>query len=65
MPNPVYEEEDVTVLWNQAVHTDREVTANRADIITKKKKRDVHTNRCGNTHRKNGPAKGSGKRVNP
>ena len=33
MPKPVYEEEDVTVLWNQAVHTDREVTANRPDII--------------------------------
>jgi hypothetical protein len=28
MPKPVYEEGDVTVLWNQAVHTDREVTAN-------------------------------------
>jgi hypothetical protein len=35
MPTPVYEEEDVTVLWNQAVHTDREVTANRPDIIIK------------------------------
>jgi hypothetical protein len=23
---PVYEQEDVIVLWNQAVHTDREVT---------------------------------------
>ena len=33
MPKPVYEEGDVTVLWNQAVHTDREVTANRPDII--------------------------------
>ena len=30
---PVYVQEDVTVLWNQAVHTDREVTANRPDII--------------------------------
>jgi len=39
MPKPVYEEGDVTVLWNQAVHTDREVTANRADIIIKNKKR--------------------------
>jgi len=28
MPKPVYEEGDVTVLCNQAVHTDREVTAN-------------------------------------
>jgi hypothetical protein len=32
MPKPVYEQEDVTVLWNQAVHTDREVTANRPQI---------------------------------
>ena len=38
MPKPVYEEEDITVLWNQAVHTDSEVTANRADIIIKNKK---------------------------
>jgi hypothetical protein len=35
MPKPVYEKGDVTVLWNQAVHTDREVTANRPDIIIK------------------------------
>ena len=33
MPKPVYKEGDVTVLWNQAVHTDREVTGNRPDII--------------------------------
>jgi hypothetical protein len=33
MPKPVYEEGDVTVLWNQAVHTDTEVTANVVDII--------------------------------
>jgi hypothetical protein len=38
MPKPVYEEVDVTVLWNHAVHTDREVTANRPDIIIKNKK---------------------------
>jgi hypothetical protein len=38
MPKPVYKEGDVTVLWNQAVHTDREVTANRPDIIIKNKK---------------------------
>jgi hypothetical protein len=38
MPKPVYEEGDVTVSWNQAVHTDREVTANRPDIIIKNKK---------------------------
>ena len=34
-PKPMYEQEDVTVLWNQAVHTDREVTVNRPDIIIK------------------------------
>jgi hypothetical protein len=38
IPNPVYEEGDVTVLWNEAVHTDREVTANTPFIIIKNKK---------------------------
>ena len=38
MPKPVYEKGDVAVLWNQAVHTDREVTANRPDIIIKNTK---------------------------
>jgi hypothetical protein len=37
MPKPVYDEGDVTLLWNQVVHTDREVTANRPDIIIKYK----------------------------
>jgi len=27
MPKPVYEEGDVTMLWNQAVHTDKEVSS--------------------------------------
>jgi hypothetical protein len=39
MSKPVYEEGDVTVLWNQAAHTDTEVTANRPDIIIKTVKR--------------------------
>ena len=39
MPKPVCEWGDVTVLWNQAVHTDSEVTANWADIIIKNKKK--------------------------
>jgi len=34
----VCEEGDVTVLWNQAVHKDREVTEKRPDIIIKNKK---------------------------
>ena len=34
---------DITVLWNQAVHTDREVTANRTDIIIKNKKEKTCT----------------------
>ena len=38
MPKPVYDKGDVTVLWNQTVHTDREVTANRPDIIIKNTK---------------------------
>jgi len=43
MPKPVCEAGDVTVLWNQAVHTDREVTANRPDIIIKNKKEETCT----------------------
>jgi len=39
MPKPGCEKGDVTMLWSQAVHTDREVTANRPDIIIKTKKR--------------------------
>jgi len=42
MPKPVYEEEDV-IVWNQAVHTDREDTANRPDIIIKNKKEETCT----------------------
>jgi len=41
MLKPVCEEEDVTMLWNQAVHTDREVTVNRPDIIIKNKKEET------------------------
>ena len=43
IPKPVCEEGDVTMLWNQAVHTDREVTANRPDIIIKNKKETTCT----------------------
>ena len=59
----MYEEGDVAVLWNQAVHTDREVTANGPDIIIKNKKREnMHTDRCGNTRREKCCVKGSGKK---
>jgi len=43
MPKPVCEEGDVTVLWNQAVHADREVTVNRPDITIKNKKEKTCT----------------------
>jgi hypothetical protein len=39
----VYEEEGVTVLWNQSAHANREVTANRSDIIIKNKKEKTCT----------------------
>jgi hypothetical protein len=62
MPKPVYEKGDVTVLWNQAGHTDREVTANSPDIIIKNQKREnMHTLRCDNTCRQKCCAKESGK----
>ena len=52
MPKQVHEEGNVTVLWNQAVHTDSELTANGLDIIIKNKKSEnIHTDRCGNTRR--------------
>jgi len=38
MPKPVYVQEAVTVSWNQAVHTDRKVTAKRPDILIKNRK---------------------------
>jgi hypothetical protein len=63
VPKLVYEEGDVTVLWNQAGHTDREVTANRADIIIKNRKREnMYPDRCGNIRRQKCCAKGSGKK---
>ena len=43
MAKPVCEEGDVTVLWNQTVHTDREVTANRPHIIIKNNKEKTCT----------------------
>ena len=43
MLKPVCEDGDVTVLWNRAVHTDIEVTANRSDIITKNKEEKTCT----------------------
>jgi len=43
MPKPVCEEGDVTVLCNQAVHTYREVAANRPAIIIKNKKEKTST----------------------
>jgi len=43
MPKPVYEEGDVTTLWNQAVYTDREVRGNSPDIIIKNKKEKTCT----------------------
>jgi hypothetical protein len=43
MPKPVCEGGDVTVLWNQAAHAYREVTANMPDIIIKNKKEKTCT----------------------
>jgi hypothetical protein len=38
IPKPVTEHENITVLWNQGIQTDREVLANGPDIIVKNKK---------------------------
>jgi hypothetical protein len=43
----VYEQEDIAVLWNQTVCTDREVTAIRPDVTIKKNPpENVHTDIC-------------------
>ena len=39
----MYEEGEDTVLWNQAVHTDREVTANKPALIIKNKEENTYT----------------------
>jgi hypothetical protein len=39
IPKLVTEHEDITVLWNQGIQTDREVLANRPDIIIKNKEK--------------------------
>jgi hypothetical protein len=41
MQKPVCEHEDGTVLWNQEVHTAREVMANWPDIIIKNRKEET------------------------
>jgi hypothetical protein len=38
IPESVCQHEDITVLWNQGVQTDREVLANRSYLIIKNKK---------------------------
>jgi predicted restriction endonuclease len=38
IPKPVCQHEDITVMWNQGVQTDRVVLENRPDIIIKNKK---------------------------
>jgi len=45
----IYEHEDVSVLWNQAEHTDREVTGKRSGVIIKnnKKRDNKHNDRRG------------------
>jgi hypothetical protein len=41
IPKPVCEHEDIIVLWNQGVQTDREVLTNRPNIIIENKKYKV------------------------
>ena len=36
-PNTVTERRDATILWDMLIHTDKEIKANRPDIIDKRK----------------------------
>jgi hypothetical protein len=49
IPKPVCQYEDITVLWNQVVQADREVLANRPDMIIKKERYNLLIDRCSNT----------------
>jgi hypothetical protein len=42
MNKPVYEHEDMTVLLNQRVHTNRKVMESTPDIIIKSKRKRKH-----------------------
>ena len=37
-PKTVTEKNNVTILWDMPIHTDRTITANRPDIVLKNKK---------------------------
>jgi len=54
----VWKYEDVRVVWNQPVNTDREV---RPHKIIRRKRENVHTERCGSTSGQKCHAKGSRK----
>ena len=41
MPKTVTENEEVTILWDMQIHTDKELSANKPDIVIKD-----HANRC-------------------
>jgi hypothetical protein len=46
----IKEDEDVAMFWNQSVHKNREVMANRVDrLIKNKTEKNMYTSRCGNT----------------
>jgi len=51
----------VRVVWNQSVNKDSEVTENRPHKIIKRKRENVHTERCGSTSGQKCHAKGSRK----
>jgi hypothetical protein len=42
IPKAVCQNEDITVLWNQGVQTDREVLENRLDILIKSNKDKIY-----------------------
>jgi hypothetical protein len=55
-------EEDITVLWNHGLPTDREAAASRPDIpIEYKRGKKIHVDRCGNARGKKYHANGSRK----
>lgn len=43
IPEPVVNSQNVTVLWDQQIHTDRTITANKPDIVIKDRRNNMCT----------------------
>ncbi|KAF2902349.1 hypothetical protein ILUMI_03840 [Ignelater luminosus] len=61
-PQPVVEARETIIMWNKQIQTDREIRANKPDIVIKQKKRkEMFDHRCSSTRRQKSGRKESRK----